>query len=106
MERVFLKSFLIAGFSYYEGAFVFDKMKIGSKLKLKTEPKNVHDEFAVALYFNDKKIGYIPREENKEIAIILNAGHEIFEAVVQQLSPEEHPERQVRVGLFVLPNKK
>ncbi len=103
MERVFLKSFLIAGFSYYEGAYVFDKLKIGSKLELKAETGNVHDEFAIELYFEGRKVGYVPREENREIAIILRAGHDIFEAVVQQLSPDKHPEKQVRVALFVVP---
>lgn len=103
MEKVFLKSMHIAGFSYYEGAFVFDKLKIGTILNIVAEEGNIHDEYAVLLKLDDKKVGYIPRQQNKEISKILKAKHDIFEAVIQQISPQEHPEKQVLVGIFIKP---
>ncbi len=106
MEHIFLKSFHVAGFTYYEGAFVFNELKIGTKIDLIYEEGNVHDDFAVELRYKGKKLGYIPREQNKEIAIILKAGHEIFDAVVQQISKDTHPEKQVRVGVFVKTKRK
>ena len=105
MDNIFFASFHIAGFSYYQGAYVFGDLKIGSKLEILLDEENKHDEFAIELRFNGYKIGYIPRDENREIALILRAGYNIFEAVVQQLSPKAHPEQQVRVGLFLVPNK-
>ncbi|KAA3597113.1 MAG: hypothetical protein DWQ06_13860 [Calditrichaeota bacterium] len=101
MDNIFLKSFHIAGFSYYQGAFVFGDLKIGSEIELVLDEKNIYDDHAVELRFQDKKIGYIPKGENREIALILKAGYKIFEAVVQQISPDEHPENQVRIGVFV-----
>lgn len=98
-----LKSFLIAGFQYHEGALAFSQMEIGTKLQLRAEPENRWDHNAVAIYFADYKLGYIPRDENHDIAKILQAGHEIFETVVQQLDPRENPANQVRVVIFVLP---
>ncbi len=105
MRKIFFNSFYIAGFTYYEGAYVFDKLKIGSILEIKPDIKNKHDEFAVEILFEGKKLGYIPREFNREVAIILRAGYDIFEAVVQQLNQEKNPELQVKVGLFVKTNK-
>lgn len=105
MEKIFFKTFHIAGFTYYNGVHAFSQLKIGSLLELKYEENNKHDDFAVALYFENKKIGYIPKSDNKSIAKILASGYPIFEAVVQQLLPDEHPEQQVRVAVFVIPKK-
>jgi len=91
MKKLHLKSFYIAGFSYYDGAFAFNQLSIGSKVKIKLDKKNKHDENAVELLYGDYKLGYIPRNENLEIAKMLQMGHNVFEGVVQQLSPEVHP---------------
>lgn len=104
MDNIFFKSFHVAGFSYYQGAYVFRDLSIGSKIEIRLDENNTHDEHAVELRFKDHKIGYIPKSDNKEISILMKSGYNIFEAVVQQLSPNAHPEQQVRVGLFIVPN--
>ena len=35
----------------------------------------------------------------------MKAGHDIFKGVVQQISPDEHPEQQIRIGVFIVDNK-
>ncbi|MGH7884269.1 MAG: HIRAN domain-containing protein, partial [Thermodesulfobacteriota bacterium] len=99
MDKVFLKSFHIAGFSYYQGSFVFSELSIGTKLDIVLDSKNVHDDSAIELRYKGKKVGYVPAAQNEEIAAIMKAGYKIFECVIQQLSPEKHPEQQVRVGV-------
>lgn len=51
------------------------------------------------------KIDHIPRNENNEIATIMQAGHDIFTGVVQQISANEHPEEQIRIGVFIVGSK-
>lgn len=53
MRKLHFKSVYITGFSYY-------------------------DENAVTLYFEDYKLGYIPKESNKSIAKLLNAGYVFY----------------------------
>jgi len=101
MERIFFKSVHVAGFSYYDGSFLLQEMSVGSPIELMLDEDNKFDEYAVEFRFKGRKIGYVPREENQEIAKILRAGYDIFEGVVQQISPDHHPEQQVRVGIFV-----
>ena len=43
MNDKYYSNFHIAGFTYYNGVDVFDKLKIGVKLRLKAEPKNRYD---------------------------------------------------------------
>ena len=101
MEKLHFKSVYIAGFSYYDGAEVFTQLEIGSKITLKLELDNHYDENAVALYFKDYKLGYVPKESNRSIAKLSKAGYDIFIGVVQQIDSSEYPDQQIRVGIFI-----
>ena len=101
MEPIYFNSFYVAGFAYYSGVFIFNQLSIGSPVKVMLDDDNHYDANAVKLLFNGNKIGYIPRDKNPEVAALLKAGHDIFDGAVQQISPDEHPEKQVRVVLFL-----
>jgi len=90
--------FHIAGFTYYDGVDVFNDLKIGTKLFLKKEPKNPYDPKAVAVYYQKTKLGYVPQAQNEVLSKLLNLGYpDMFEVKINQISPDSHPERQVRV---------
>ncbi|MCL1847724.1 MAG: HIRAN domain-containing protein [Coriobacteriia bacterium] len=93
--------FCIAGFTYWDGAFVLQKMQVGDKLDLQPEEDNPYDPKAVALCYQGIKVGYVPREKNAQISQLLFFGQNPFEAVIAQIDPEAHPERQVRVIIRV-----
>jgi hypothetical protein len=94
--------FHIAGFTYYEGVEVFENLKIGTQLSLKAEPENAFDPNAVAIYYRDEKLGFVPRSANELIRKFLNLGYaDLFEVKISQVSPEVHPEKQVRVVVRV-----
>ena len=102
MDVYFFKSFHIAGFMYYQGAFVFDELKVGKKVDLHLEKDNIHDENAVEILYKGNKLGYIPKDVNREIATLLKAGYkDIFAAVIQQIQSDVHPEQQVKIGVFI-----
>ena len=95
-------NFHIAGFSHWEGCLVLEELKVGAKLDLEREPNNPHDHKAVALYYGDTKLGYIPSAHNEDIAKFLDLGHdELFDARVQSKNIDAHPEHQVRVVVFI-----
>jgi hypothetical protein len=106
MKRKHFDHFNIAGFAYYEGAIAFNNLKTGTKLKLKPEKDNRYDENAVAIYYKKQKLGFVPANNNKPIATILNAGYNIFEIRVQQIIHEAHPNRQIHVVAFILEKNK
>lgn len=103
-SRLF-SSFYIAGFQRYEGATVFDQLKVGTALSLVPEFDNPYDPDAIALYFEQTMVGYIPRDLNEAIAQLLYFGHsELFECHILQVNPENDPWKQVRVGIYVTGN--
>ncbi len=94
----YFDSFHVAGFTYYDGVDVFGELKIGTKLELEAEFLNPHDDCAVAIYYKDVKLGYVPREKNELLHKFLIFGHkDIFDVSINRISPEKHTEHQIGV---------
>lgn len=88
----------IAGEQYYDFLEVADKLKTGAKLRLEYEADNPYDPNAVALYFNDSKIGYIARKNNEIISTLLIFGHgDILEAFFYLKSQCHSPQVVVKI---------
>jgi hypothetical protein len=99
-------NFPIAGFTYYDGVDVFKELEIGTELYFVAEPENKHDENAVALYFKDSKLGYVPRSRNKFISKFLFYGHtDLFEIKINRVSEDSNPEGQIGVVVKIKPKK-
>lgn len=100
-------NFDIAGFSYWDGAMVLNELKPGQKVQLEREEDNRFDPYAVAIWYGENKLGFIPRDENHEISKFLEMGYEdIFDARIQRVSPEDHPEHQVSVIIYLNHSRK
>ena len=92
----------VAGFSHHAGCTVFPELKIGSLLRLVREEENPHDHDAVAIFYGDTHLGYVPASENEQLAMLLDMGYlDMFEVYIQMIDPTSHPEHQVHVGIFV-----
>ena len=103
IRKVHLDNFHIAGFGYWEGCEAFRQLKIGTKLELVREADNQFDPYAVAIYYEDYKLGYIPRGSNHDISKYLDMGLEdIYEVRVTRITPDVHPEQQVEVIVNIL----
>lgn len=98
-------NFDIAGFSYWEGCEVFSKLKMGTQLRFEREDNKKFDPYAVAIYYKEFKLGYIPRGENNHISKFLELGHtHLFEVRINRLTPDVHTEHQVGVIVYILPS--
>ncbi|HQI02956.1 MAG TPA: HIRAN domain-containing protein [Deltaproteobacteria bacterium] len=73
-KNILLLQANVAGFRYYRGEKVWPRIHPGDAIILKREPHNPHDRKAIALYWHDEKLGYIPRTDNSVIANILDQG--------------------------------
>lgn len=102
-----LSHFNIAGFTYYEGSECFQQLVIGTELRLELEPENKYDARAVAIYFKEFKLGFVPRSDNRIIYKLLTVGlDERLTARVQAADGTENPERQIQVVVHLLREKK
>ncbi len=102
MIKEHLANFNIAGFTFYEGVDCFEQLKIGTTLKLVLEQNNKYDSRAVAIYFNEFKLGFVPRSENRIIYKLLTIGLDCLMAKVQRKDAGENPEGQIGVVVHLV----
>lgn len=95
-------NFDIAGFTYWDGALVLCDLKPGERVRLVREEDNRFDQYAVAIWYGESKLGFVPRDQNHDLSKFLEMGYEdIFDARIQRVAPEEHPEHQVSVIIYL-----
>lgn len=98
-----LANFYIAGLTYYDAPICFKKLEIGTELILELDLENKFDPRAVAIYYEEYKLGYVPRTENRIFYKLLKTGHkDILSLMIQQIDETEHPENQIRVVAHLL----
>ena len=80
MKNIFLLRQVIVGTRYVGGSDeLVGDLKPGCRITFLAEPDNAYDKYAVmALDSRGRKLGYIPRHENKIIGALLKAGKYIY----------------------------
>ena len=96
----------IAGFTYYSGLDVINELQLGTSVTLAYEPDNPYDPNAVAIYYKNTKIGYIPQNKNCHISNLLYFGfNNLIDARINCRNTEVHPENQFRVVVKLKDNR-
>lgn len=100
-NRHFL-DFAIAGLTYYDLPMVYEQLHVGTKLRLVREADNPFDPYAVALYYEDAKLGFVPRSENHELSKFCEQGYtDIFEVRINRISSQSDVEGQIGVVIYI-----
>ena len=100
-RSVLIQESPLAGFQFHEGEAAWSSMAVGAPLDLVREPDNRHDPNAVAVYFRENKLGYVPRGENGAVAQMLDRGEELA-ATISRLTVDEDPWQRVRFNVFLV----
>ncbi|MBO9620880.1 MAG: HIRAN domain-containing protein [Niabella sp.] len=101
-HRIYLLQTFVRGFRFYKGVELLDQMNEGDLLELVREPDNQHDERAIALHFNNHKIGYVPREDNDILSKLMDAEIIPLQAEVTHLNKEARAWENVYIAVYVL----
>jgi hypothetical protein len=72
--RIVVQHAPLAGFVYYDGKTLWDRMKAGDSLTLVREPANPHDSNAIRLEWQGHMVGYVPRRDNADLARQMDLG--------------------------------
>jgi len=87
----------IAGFQYYEGRALLQKLEPGQTLRLTRESTNPYDPLAIAVHTaTNGKLGYLPRRLNEIPATLMDDGHRLT-ATIAAVSPDAPPWEVVQV---------
>ena len=96
----------LAGRKYHDADMVWDKLRIGTPLRLEREANNRYDPEAVQVIFShdgeDFLLGYIPRGNNRSLSPFFDMDYtDIFDCRISRISPEEHPEEQIQLTIRI-----
>lgn len=91
----------IAGLQYYHGIENLSNFKINDKVQLKRESENIHDKYAIAVYWNNLKIGFIPRNNNKVLANLIDS-RKILHSEIKYINADSSLWNKVFVIVFLV----
>ncbi|TVR83415.1 MAG: hiran domain protein [Chitinophagaceae bacterium] len=90
----------VRGLQYYKYKSVAKHLREGGRLFLKREPKNRYDKCAIGVYYNSMKLGYLPRDENKVLANLMDLGKPAYARIKKLNSNEDELYKAVFVEVF------
>jgi hypothetical protein len=101
-RKIYLEQFFVAGFRHYQGMNLLEFMQPNDLLELRREPDNEHDDCAIALYWQQEKIGYVPATINSILSRLLDANALPLVGTITHLNKEVKPWESVAVAIFFL----
>ena len=90
----------IAGYQYYDGMELEGKLTENDGLILKRQSENPFDRYAVEIFSNSTKLGYLPRDENRTVARLMDQGAEV-KAQIEKILPGYDTYRKIRVKVYI-----
>lgn len=98
--HILLQDSPLAGFQYHAGTAVWSQLRVGDALTLVREPDNAHDARAVRVEWQGRKIGYVPRRENADVARLMDGGQRLT-ARITRLADVRDPRSRVRFEILI-----
>lgn len=87
MQKIWLATTFITGFSYYDGPEAETLLQPGMPLQLNRQPHSRYDKNAIEVLSGEAKLGYVPRVDNKTIAGLMDQGIAV-QAKIKELFPK------------------
>lgn len=90
----------IAGVYYQKPKKFAQDISENDNIILKREPENEYDNLAIALYYKNLKIGYIPKAKNEVIAKLIDAGKQFSGKIVKKINNNDY-DIQLTIEIFM-----
>lgn len=97
--RLLIQSSPLAGAQYHALAEVWPQLKVGDRLTLVREPENRHDPRAIRVEWQGRKLGYLPRAENRAASAALDQGERLV-ARIARLRDDPNPWRRLEIEVL------
>ncbi|MBA4154734.1 HIRAN domain-containing protein [Flavobacterium sp.] len=101
-QKVYLLQCFVRGFQYYNGPQIIDEINQSGLLEMVREPKNKYDKNAIALHFNQQKIGFIPMESNEMLAVLLDTGLLTLQAEITHIEKMAMDWEKIHIAIYVM----
>jgi hypothetical protein len=99
-RRILIQRSALAGFRHHAAPELWPALRAQDVLLLVREADNPQDPDAVAVYWRDRKLGYLPRAENFLVARLLDSRRSLS-ARVDSLRPKAEHNRRIRLEVVL-----
>lgn len=103
-QKAYLLQSFVAGFRFYKGMELLQHMQEQDIVELRREPGNEHDKFAVAIYWQQEMVGFLPAASNEMIARLMDAKALPLIGIITHLERDAKPWENVAVAVYFLKN--
>lgn len=102
-----LISVSVTGLKHHDFVEDTTEIQLGTPVTLRPEPENEYDEYAVAVWIGEKKLGYVPNNQGMSLGKLLlfrmlsGGNKDLFRAVVRAVGKYE-----VQIDIFMRAEEK
>ncbi|KJR99310.1 MAG: hypothetical protein VR65_17925 [Desulfobulbaceae bacterium BRH_c16a] len=100
-REILLQTVPVAGFQFYDGDRLWDRLHPNDSLQLVPEPENPHDHQAVKVIWNDNQLGYVPRRDNTAISQMLSRRQPVI-ARIGELQQSHDPWARLTMNIYMV----
>lgn len=97
--RMLVQQSPLAGSQFYALAECLPQIRVGDALELVREPENRHDAQAIRVEWRGRKLGYLPRAQNRAISAALDRGERLT-ARVSSVGDNKNPWQRLAFEVF------
>lgn len=101
-QKVYLLQCFVRGFQYYEGPKIINQINKSGLLEMVREPNNQFDSCAIALFFNNQKIGFIPMESNEILSVLLDTKLLNLQAEITHIEPNAADWESIHIAIYAM----
>lgn len=101
-QKIYLLQCFVRGFQYYEGPKIINQINKSGLLEMVREPNNQFDSCAIALFFNNQKIGFIPMESNEILSVLLDTKLLNLQAEITHIEPNAADWESIHIAIYAM----
>jgi hypothetical protein len=101
-QKIYLLQCFVRGFQYYVGPKIINQINQNGLVELVREPNNIYDNNAIALHFNKQKIGFVPREDNSVLSVLMDSELLKLQAEITHIEPKAATWENIHIAIYVL----
>ena len=101
-REIFVINVYVAGIQYCKTiAQIQDQITDTTHLTMRRQPENEVDQYAIGIYFNQTRIGWVPMKDNLVIARLMDAG-KLFNCKVVSVTKSNPSNPRINVSIYMV----
>lgn len=90
----------VAGYQFYDGVEIWSQLQLKQAVKLTREHDNDFDEEAIAVYWKQHQLGYVPHKYKALLTRLMDEGN-VLSAEITHLCESHDPWQRIEIAIYL-----